>query len=220
MTPAWGQNRERIAAYEATIDHERRLSADLEQEVARYRRQLTAMSLRAGNLDDQLREIVRALATAEEEHRERVGRLGDRERTLTEFTGELDELQEGNEQDRAEHLEQLRAALILGNQISALESRQVAAQAVCQRGDARRAELKTALDALADELTARREQLAQAIAAHDQRQQALDELRAQVAQWRAEAATARRELAACASATPAPTNERPCWKNSNANWKV
>src|SRR5580698_2170522 len=49
-----GQNRERIAAYEATIDHERRLSGELEQEVARYRRQLTAMNLRAGNLDDQL----------------------------------------------------------------------------------------------------------------------------------------------------------------------
>ncbi len=46
-----GQNRERIAAYEATSDHERRLSAELQQEVSRYRRQLTAMSLRAGNLE-------------------------------------------------------------------------------------------------------------------------------------------------------------------------
>ena len=57
------QNRERIAAYEATIDHERRLSHDLEQEVARYRRQLTAMSLRAGNLDDQLRETTAGCST-------------------------------------------------------------------------------------------------------------------------------------------------------------
>ena len=122
-----GQNRERIAAYEATIDHQRRLSADLEQEVARYRRQLTAMSLRAGNLDDQLRETVRALAAAEEEHRERARRVGDRERTLTDFTRELDELQARNEQDRAEHLQQLRAASVLGNQISALESRSLAA---------------------------------------------------------------------------------------------
>ncbi|HEY1786185.1 MAG TPA: chromosome segregation protein SMC, partial [Pirellulales bacterium] len=191
-----GQNRERIAGYEATIDHQRRLSADLEQEVARYRRQLTAMSLRAGNLDDQLNEIVRALAAAEDEHRERARRVGDRERTLSDFTRELDELQAHNEQDRAEHLQQLRAASVLGNQISALESRAVAAQAVCERGDARRAELKTALDALAEELTARRAQLAQAIAEHDQRQRVLDELRAQVSHWRSEAATARRELAA------------------------
>jgi chromosome segregation protein len=191
-----GHNRERIAAYEATIDHQRRLSADLEQEVSRYRRQLTAMSLRAGNLDDQLRETVRALAAAEEEHRERARRVADRERTLTDFTGELDDLQETNERDRSEHLQQLRAASVLGNQISALESRSLAAQAVCERGDARRAELKTALDALADELTTRRAQLAQAISEHDQRQRGLDELRTQVAQWRSVAATARRELAA------------------------
>ncbi len=191
-----GQNRERIAAYEATIDHERRLSAELEQEVARHRRQLTAMSLRAGNLDDQLRATIESLVAAEEEHRERARRMGDRERTLTDLARELDQLQTGNEQDRAEHLKQLRAASGLGNQISAYESRLVAAQAVCDRGDARRAELSTAREVLAGELTTRREELALAIAQHDERQQALDELRAQVVGWRSQAAKARRELAA------------------------
>ncbi|HTU26774.1 MAG TPA: chromosome segregation protein SMC [Pirellulales bacterium] len=190
------QNRERIAAYEATIDHQRRLSADLEQEVARYRRQLTAMNLRAGNLDDQLRETVRALESAENEHRRHARGVADRERTLTDFTHELDALAAHNEQDRAEHLTQLRAASALGNQISALESRSAAAKEVCDRGDARRNELQAALDALAGELTKRRAQLATAIAEHEARQRALDELRAQVTRWRSEAATARRELAA------------------------
>ncbi len=127
--------------------------------------------------------------------------------TLTEYTRELDELQARNEQDRAEHLAQLRAASVLGNQISALESRQVAAQAVCDRGDARRAELKTALESLACDLASRRAQLAEAIGEHDQRQQALDELRAQVVQWRAQAATARRELAAWRERHIVLTNE-------------
>ena len=123
--------------------------------------------------------------------------MADRERTLTDLTRELDELQTGNEQDRAEHLQQLRAASVLGNQISALESRLVAARAVCDRGDARRAELKRPPEALADELAGRREQLALAIAEHDERQQRSTSCEPRSSQWRsAGGQAARRELAA------------------------
>ena len=145
-TPAVGQNRERIAAYEATIDHERRLSADLEQEVARYRRQLTAMSLRAGNLDDQLRETVRALAAAEEEHRERVAPPGrpraDADRT---DTPSWTSCRSENEQRPGRASRAAAGRLGAGQPDQRARIAKVAAQAVCQRGDARRAELKAAL---------------------------------------------------------------------------
>jgi len=49
-----GQNRERIAAHESTIEHERRRTRDLDEEVARYRRQLTSMSTRAVDCSNRL----------------------------------------------------------------------------------------------------------------------------------------------------------------------
>ena len=62
-------NRERIAAAESTIEHERRRGVDLEQEIARHRRQLAAMGNRAGDLQQQLQETIASLEVAEENHR-------------------------------------------------------------------------------------------------------------------------------------------------------
>jgi chromosome segregation protein len=188
------QNRERIAAYEATIDHERRLGHDLEQEVSRYRRQLTAMSLRAGNLDEQLRETTQALETVDGAHREVARRVAEQERGLTRLTAELDELRTENEQRRAAHLEQLRVAAALGNQISALESQVSAAAAVCQRGDVRRADLAAARSKLQAELTQHRARLAELTAQHQDREQSLDTLRADLAERRQRYARAQQEL--------------------------
>ena len=47
-------NRERIAAGESTIEHERARSNDLEEEIARHRRQIVAMSARTGDLEKEL----------------------------------------------------------------------------------------------------------------------------------------------------------------------
>ena len=108
------QNRERIAARESSIDHQRRRCRDLEEEVGRYRRQSTSMSVRAGDLEQQLREIVDEMAVAEREHREVARQLGEHERGLTKLTAQSDEQRSENEHRRGAHLEQLRAASALG----------------------------------------------------------------------------------------------------------
>ena len=70
-------NRERIAGHEATLDHERRRAADLEQEIARHRQRLVQMNARAGDLKQQLAETAEAVEAAEE-HRGRIAKNSGR----------------------------------------------------------------------------------------------------------------------------------------------
>ena len=79
--------REKIATVESTIEHERNRAGDLEQEIARHRRQLAAMSARAGDLQQQLRDTADSLEAAEQNHREVARRLAEAERAVTDLTG-------------------------------------------------------------------------------------------------------------------------------------
>ncbi|MEX2114381.1 MAG: chromosome segregation protein SMC [Pirellulales bacterium] len=155
------RNRERIASRESTIEHEMRRARDLDEEVARYRRQLVSMSVRAGDLDGQLRQIGQNLATAEDEHRQVTRRLAEEERGLTQVTSEVDGLRAQVEVDRARHLEQLKAASSLGNQISALESKVASTGTARQRGTKQLAELTAARQTVSDEVAACRRVLAE-----------------------------------------------------------
>lgn len=189
------RNRARIATLESTIDHERRRSRDLDEEVARHRRQLSAMNLRAGDLQHQLQTAGAAIAAVEARQKELAGRLGEEERALTKVTTQLDELRVENEQRRSAHLEALRAAAALGNQISGLDSRVTSAHATSERGQKRLDDLTSARDQVATEmesLQSRLAELAQASAArHAERREAEGAL----AQLRNQAARAQQELA-------------------------
>ena len=145
-------NRERIAAAESTVEHERRHGVDLDQEILRYRRQLVGMSARAGDIQQQLRDTTDALQAAEENHRDVARRLVEAERGLTEVMVLLDQLRGENEQRRATYLQQMRSAASLGNESSSLESQVAGASAVRQRCDERMAELDRTLDALQQQL--------------------------------------------------------------------
>jgi chromosome segregation protein len=156
-------NRERIATAESTVEHERARGHDLEQEIARHRRQLAAMSVRAGGLEQQLAQTRDEVHAAEAQQRDAARRLGERERALTDLISGLDQLRAENQQARAAHMDQMRAAAVLGNRISGLESQVQAAQAGRERCQRRLAELDEQLSALAtqwDELQREREDLA------------------------------------------------------------
>ncbi len=137
-------NRERIAAAESTIEHERSRGLELEQEIARYRRQLTTMSARAGDLQQQLRDTTGALEAAGENHRNVAQRLVESERGLTEVLASLDQLRGETEQRRAAYLRQMRQAAALANEQGVLESRATAAAASRRRAAQRMAELDRA----------------------------------------------------------------------------
>ncbi len=156
-------DRERIAAAESTIEHERARSRDLEQEIARHQRQLASLNVRAGGLEQQLRQTREAVEAAEGQQRQVARHLGERERALTDLISRLDQLRAENHQRRAGQVEQMRAAAALGNQISALESQADAALATRDRSRSRLGELDQQLGAIEEqwnELQRQREQLA------------------------------------------------------------
>ncbi len=159
-------DRERIAAAESSIEHERARSRDLEQEIARHRRQIVSLSARTDDLEQELGDATRQRAAALEQQRQVARRLVEAERELTELMAVLDQLRGENEQRRAAFMQQMRSSAALGNETSALETQVSAAAATADRCRARLAGLDRQVDVLQEELTR----------LHNQQQQALQQL--------------------------------------------
>ena len=153
------ENREQIAACETTIEHERRLSHDLDEEATRHRRQLAAMSSRAGNLGEHLRETTSAVEAATLEYDEVRRHLDDDKQALAELSERLDELRQRSERQRTEHMDKMRDAGTLGNRISGLESQLEAAELAGQRCDEQIAEIDQSRKQLGKELAGHRQKL-------------------------------------------------------------
>jgi chromosome segregation protein len=186
--------REKIATVESAIEHERNRAGDLAQEIARHRRQLAAMSARAGDLQQQLRDAADSLEAAEQNHREVARRLAEAERAVTDLTASLDRLRGENEQSRAAYLEQTRQAAALDSEIGILESRASAAAAVCQRCSARTAELEAALGALHGQLEDLRQERARLTDEAQRQASALAEAKERLDGLRARQAAGQKEL--------------------------
>jgi len=187
-------NRERIATFESTIEHERTRSRDLEQEIARHRCQLVEMNVRAEDLQQQLRDTNQAVESAEARHREIAVRLTEGERELTDVIHALDRIRGENEQRRASHMEKMRAAAALGNEQSALESQVAAASASRQRSQARMAELDQQLDALTVELNELRRGREELSRRADEREALLTAAEAELTQHQQQHAAQQEEL--------------------------
>jgi chromosome segregation protein len=190
-----GDNRERIAAQEATIEHERRRSRDLDDQITRHRQQLAAMSSRAGDLEQQLRETSEAVEAALEHHRQITRLMAEGERSLTDLIERLDQVRSENHQRRAAQMEQMRVASALGNEISGLESQVASALAARERTQERIGELEIQLETLSGELKelyATREVLAQQV---QQQNELLTDAQGRLTERRQQAAARQVELA-------------------------
>ncbi|MBN2025010.1 MAG: chromosome segregation protein SMC [Pirellulales bacterium] len=148
------ENRERIAGREAALEHERRRGRDLEQEIAQCRQRLVQMNARAGNLAEQFAQTSQAVADAREHCRRTSQRLAEDERALAETIDRIVGLRAEHKRREAVHLDQLRGAGELGNQLSALVGQAEAATDALRQGEARLAELDRQIAEL-DEQSAR-----------------------------------------------------------------
>jgi chromosome segregation protein len=189
-------NRERIAAQESAIEAERNRSRDLEQEMARHRRGLVGLSVRADDLKQQAEETRAAVATAEQAQRKVAQRLAEEERELTEVMTRLDQLRGENEQRRTAQLEQMRCAAALGNEISGLESQAAATLSSRERNRGRIGELDQQLAALAGELDTLRRQRDEMSGALGQAAEALADAGRQLAENQQQLADQQRASAA------------------------
>jgi chromosome segregation protein len=128
-------HRQRIATAESAVEHQRGRNRDLDEEIARCRRQLAGMTVRAGDLQQQWSETSQAAREAQQEFERCNGELSATETELAAMNRQLEELQRQNEQRRAEYLAQMRTVASLGNQIGGLKSQLEAASEACQRGE-------------------------------------------------------------------------------------
>jgi chromosome segregation protein len=192
-----GENRQRITSLESTVEHQRARSRDLEEEAVRHRGQLAAMNVRAGDLEQQVRQTAQAVAEAEDEHRRKTERLAADEQRLVELNQQVDRLHRANEARRADYLARMRRSAALGNQISSLEAEVAAAESDERRFREQAAEAEQTCGRLADE-SAQLQRRQEELAAEAQQQQAdLAVAQSLLAELRSQLAVRQSELAAC-----------------------
>lgn len=144
-------NRERIAAHESTVEHQRARCHELEAEEARYRQQLAAMGARAGDLDVQLRETRSALEEAAAHHSQIVRQSHEGQQSLSALTATLDQLRRENERRRVAHMDAMRSASALTSEISVLEAQAASLAAARHRLEQHLARSDLALEQAAGE---------------------------------------------------------------------
>lgn len=186
--------RERIAAGESAIEHERATVRELEEQLERYRRELADSGSRASNLDQQLDSLEQVTADAEAQHVRLARQLAEEERQLTVLIEQLDQERNEHERRRALLVDHLQHAAALDNRIALLKSQ--AATRLEKRNELQhqlsefeqqRGQLRSAIEQLRAgeaELSRQAEQYRQAIGAVqaqlDQQRQRWSEVRQQL----------------------------------------
>lgn len=154
------EDRERIATHESRIEHERERVRDLEREQERHRSQLATLLARAGSSQQHWRATLAAVETAQTEHRAISQYLEAGEQALSELSSRWQALRDESDHSRAAHVELVRVAAAVGNEITAWGQHAAAAQAALERCQERGAELTAQGEASQREIAQFEEQLA------------------------------------------------------------
>lgn len=186
--------RERIAAAEATIQHQRARCRDLEEEQERYQRQWLAMHLRADSLHQQLEETRKEFDDAQSQYRQLAQRLGEDQHRLSEVLLRLEQLRQEEQQATARHRELLQEAVQRGKRTSSLEGRLASAGAARGRLAERARELAAQIDHCASELQSLLQERADRARKVEELRQAWDEAQSRLAHHRQSRAARHNEL--------------------------
>ena len=146
------RHREQIAVGEASTDQARASTVELEQVAARHRRQLAAMTGRAGDLQSRLVETTEGLSDAEAAYARITRNVATHEDSLRQLMAKLDDLRSHRDAKRQEYVESMRSASALGNQLSSFESQLEELRAGEERSRARMSELVAAASTCAADL--------------------------------------------------------------------
>ena len=116
------QARQQRSQHEATIAHEQSRIGELADEAGLHRRNLLAMSDRAGDVRTRLKETEAEVAAAEEAQSQAAAGLTRRQSQLAELTSRHDEARREAESARGEHVSRLQTAAGLATQVEAAQS--------------------------------------------------------------------------------------------------
>ena len=186
--------RERIAAAESAIQHQRARFGDLEEEQDRYQRQWLAMHLRADSLQLQLADTRREFEAAQSQYRQLAQRVGDDERRLAEVLLQLEQFRQEEQKASARHRDLVQEAVERGNRSSSLESRMASAEAARSRLAERARELAALLDQCSSDLESLVRERADRIQKVQQFRQAWEEAQSRLAEHRQARAARQNEL--------------------------
>jgi chromosome segregation protein len=109
--------RQEIAAQETTVGHEQTLSADLEADLGKMRGRLTELGTRVATLTAAVGEAALEMQSVESVCVEQRQELQLLEQALKTTVGRLAELQGQSEADKSDHLEHMRRAALLQNDV-------------------------------------------------------------------------------------------------------
>ncbi len=134
--------REAIAALEADLEHGRVRGRDLEKELARLRKTLAELNLRAGELCSHRQSTAEALQAAEEQYRDLMRQIAEGERSLTNDLEALDRRRTEYEERRAQHWEALQKVLAADNRLQQLQREHENLRASYERNSRESEEIK------------------------------------------------------------------------------
>ena len=120
---ALASNREQIAGCESTIEHQRARLLDLEQEIAKRREHVTALTSKTKDLGSQLVATTEEVTHARQTHDEIAEQVDSLEKTLQQGVAACERLRGVVENRRAEQLRFVQKNSELGNEITSLETR-------------------------------------------------------------------------------------------------
>ena len=144
LEAALAGNREQIAARQEAACDGRTRAAEFQDEADRHRSRLQVTSHSAGDLQERLRSVSAEREKAEAEYAEIDKRVAQHEQAAQDLSCHVRRVNKENETRRTQHVELMRAAAMLSNQVSAQQSRLDAEQASGERSARRLQELEKA----------------------------------------------------------------------------
>ncbi len=138
--------RERIAAEEAAIEHQRTQLHDLSEERNRIQRQILALGARTSDVQHQVQEIAETLGTAENHHAQLLQTLAQRQEALQQIDRSLNTLQTDQETLRTQQRQLLEEAARWESEKSRLAALADAACKAQNSAQTRLAELRNQLE--------------------------------------------------------------------------
>ncbi len=148
------RNLEQIASRTSVCEHERMRGRELDEEAALHRSQIAALSGRADDVQQRLREVTQQLQDAENTHAQLMATCRHHEEALDRLTAAWHEQQQRGEQLRRQHVEHMQRAAQLGTEASNIAAQAASLETARARARQQQEKMQQQLAAAQQELAA------------------------------------------------------------------